>query len=198
MARIKGVSEQDTPEEVKVALQQMRSWANQMTGQKIERGVEPLEIYAHAPAQFAAMVAFSQAAGHVTGIDKRIQALAHLKAATMTHCAYCIDIGSYMSRQSGLTDEELLALPNYRTSPLFSEVEKLVLDYAVGMSRTPVDVPDELFDALKKHFDEKQLVELTHVIATENMYGRFNHALGVGAAGFSEGMVCAVPAGAAA
>jgi 4-carboxymuconolactone decarboxylase len=65
------------------------------------------------------------------------------------------------------------------------------------MSRTPVDVPDELFAALKKHFDDRQLVELTHVIAGENMAGRFDVALGVGAAGFSEGMVCAVPAGAA-
>jgi alkylhydroperoxidase family enzyme len=71
-----------------------------------------------------------------------------------------------------------------------------VLDYAVGVSRTPVDVSDDLFDALKKHFTDAQLVELTHVIAGENMAGRFNHALGFGAAGFSEGMVCAVPVGA--
>ena len=68
-----------------------------------------------------------------------------------------------------------------------------MLDYAVGMSSTPVDVPDELFEALREHFDDAQLVELTHLIALENMWGRFNLALGVGAAGFSDGMVCAVP-----
>ena len=62
------------------------------------------------------------------------------------------------------------------------------------MSRTPVEVSDELFAELRKHFDDAQLVELTHVIALENMRGRFNLALGIGAAGFSEGMVCAVPA----
>lgn len=61
------------------------------------------------------------------------------------------------------------------------------------MSRTPVDVPDSLFDQLREHFDDAQLVELTHFIAIENMRGRFNLALGIGAAGFSEGMVCAVP-----
>jgi alkylhydroperoxidase family enzyme len=72
-------------------------------------------------------------------------------------------------------------------------VEKLVLDYAVGMSRTPVEVSDALFGELRKQFDDGQLVELTHVIALENMRGRFNLALGIGAAGFSEGMVCAVP-----
>ena len=88
-----------------------------------------------------------------------------------------------------MTDKELLALPHYRTSPLFSAVEKLVLDDAVGMSRTPVDVPDDLFDQLKRHSADAQLVELTHVIAGENMTGRFNAALGIGAAGFNEGMI---------
>jgi alkylhydroperoxidase family enzyme len=68
-----------------------------------------------------------------------------------------------------------------------------VLDYAVGMSSTPVEVSDGLFAALREHFDDAQLVELTHLIALENMWGRFNLALGIGAAGFSEGMVCAVP-----
>ena len=68
-----------------------------------------------------------------------------------------------------------------------------MLDYAVGLSRTPVDVPDGLVAKLREHLDEGQLVELAHVVALENMRGRFNLALGVGAAGFSEGMVCAVP-----
>jgi alkylhydroperoxidase family enzyme len=68
-----------------------------------------------------------------------------------------------------------------------------VLDYAVAISGTPVDVPDTLFAHLREHFDEAQLVELTYIIASENLRGRFNLALGVGAAGFSEGMVCAVP-----
>jgi hypothetical protein len=61
------------------------------------------------------------------------------------------------------------------------------------MCRTPVDVPDELFARLREQLDEEQIVELTHLIALENLRGRFNLALGVGAAGFSEGMVCAVP-----
>ena len=94
--------------------------------------------------------------------------------------------------------EELRALPAYQTNELFSDVDKLVLDYATGMSATPVDVPDELFAKLRAHFDDEQLVELTHIIALENMRGRFNLALGVGSAGYSEGMTCAVPAMAAA
>ena len=67
---------------------------------------------------------------------------------------------------------------------------------AIGMSRAPVEVSDVLFVGLREHFDEGQIVELTHVIALENMRGRFNLALGIGAAGFREGMVRAVPASA--
>lgn len=121
-------------------------------------------------------------------------ALAELKTATLTHCEFCIDLGSQIARRWGLSDEELLALPAYRTSALFSDVDRLVLDYAVGMCHTPVDVSDALFTELRTHFDDAQLVELTHLIAVENMRGRFNVALDVGSAGFSEGMVCAVPA----
>lgn len=194
MARIKPVPEHEMPEEVKVALQRARSSVAQLTGRELEHAIGPQELCAHVPWLFAALGALGQAAGQLT-IDKRTRALAQLKAATMTQCEFCIDVGSYIWRLWGFTDEELLALPNYRTSPLFSEVDKLVLDYAVGMSRTPVVVSDDLFDKLRKHFTDAQLVELTHVIAAENMAGRFNHALGVGAAGFSEGMVCAVPAG---
>jgi len=133
------------------------------------------------------------ATAQLNRLDERLNVLAQLKAATLTSCEYCIDLGSQIARRSGLSDEQLLALPAYRSSPLFTDVEKLVLDYAVGMSRTPVDVPDGLVAKLLEHLDEGQLVELTHVIALENMRGRFNLALGIGAAGFSEGMVCAVP-----
>jgi alkylhydroperoxidase family enzyme len=94
----------------------------------------------------------------------------------------------------GFDHQEILALPDYRKSPLFAELDKLVLYYAVGMSRTPVDVPGDLFDRLRQHLDDGQIVELTHHIALENLRGRFNLALGIGAAGFSDGMVCAVPA----
>lgn len=195
MARIKSVPEHELPEEVRLALQEARSGMAQLAGCDLERATEPMEMLAHVPALFTAMRALGQASGQLTGLDKRTRALAQLKAATMTHCEYCIDVGSRISRMWGLTDEELLALPTYKTSPLFNEVEKLVLDYAVGVSRTPVEVSDELFDRLKQHFTDAQMVELTHIIAGENMGGRFNHALGVGAAGFSEGMICAVPVG---
>ena len=155
--------------------------------------IEPMNAYALLPRLLFAYGALEDATSKLHSVPERVKTLAELKAATLTNCEYCIDIGSQIARRAGLSDEELLALPRYRESELFNDLEKLALDYAVAMSRTPVDVPDELFGRLRDHFDETQIVELTHAIAIENMRGRFNLALGIGSAGFTEGMVCAAP-----
>ncbi|HEY1966532.1 MAG TPA: carboxymuconolactone decarboxylase family protein [Pseudonocardia sp.] len=193
MARIAGVSAKTAGPIVKIAYYFSRRQMGKLTGRQPERMIEPVEVFAYLPKLLMAYGRLEQATAKLDKLDERIGILAELKAATLTNCEYCIDIGSQIARRSGLTDAELLALPNYRTSPLFSELDKLVLDYAVGMSRTPVDVPDELFDRLRTHFDEPALVQLTYLIALENMRGRFNLAMGIGSAGFTEGMVCAVP-----
>jgi AhpD family alkylhydroperoxidase len=177
---------------VKIAYHFTRRSIAKLTGRETDRMLEPLEIYALTPVLFKGYAKLEQATAKLHRLDKRLHALAELKAATLTHCEYCIDMGSAIARRWGLTDAELLALPSYPSSPLFSELDKLVLDYAVAISRTPVEVPDELFDRLRQHFDDAQLVELTHHIALENMRGRFNLALGISSAGFSTGMVCAV------
>jgi AhpD family alkylhydroperoxidase len=194
MARIAGLQEGDAEEQVKLAYRYARQGMAELTGADAERGIEPLEMYAHAPALLAAVGTIEQATAELGRVDQRLKDLAELKAAMLTGCEYCIDLGAKVARRSSLSNEQLLALPRYQSSPLFNGLEKLVFDYAVGVSRTPVAVPDELFAALRAHFDDAQLVELTHVIALENMRGRFNLALGIGAAGFSEGMVCALPA----
>jgi len=165
----------------------------QLTGRQPAGMLGPVEAYARVPRLLVGYGIFEDATARLHRVPERLKLLAELKAATMTSCEYCIDIGSQIARRAGLSDAELLALPAYRGSDCFDELDKLVLDYAAGMSRTPVDVGDELFDELRSRLDDAQIVELTNVIALENMRGRFNLALGFGAAGFSEGMVCAVP-----
>ena len=193
MARIAGVSAREAGPYVKLAYFFTRRSLAKLTGCETEHMIEPLEMYAYLPGVLKGYAKLEQATAKLHRVPKRLHALAELKAAMLTQCEYCIDLGSQVARRWGLSDEELLALPSYRTSPLFSDLDKLVLDYAMGMSRTPVDVPDELVARIREHFDSAQLVELTHHIALENMRGRFNLALGIGSAGFSEGMVCAVP-----
>ena len=193
MARLPKVSDRDAGLGTKIAYYVMKRQFKRLTGHESEDMLAPIRVYAHIPKLLSGYGKLEQAVAKVHLLDLRHRALAELKAATTTRCEYCIDMGSRISRDWGLTDEELLALPNYRTATCFSDVDRLVLDYAAAMSRTPVQVSDELFDALREHFDVPQMVELTHIVALENLRARFNLALGIGSAGFSEGMVCAIP-----
>jgi alkylhydroperoxidase family enzyme len=135
---------------------------------------------------------FQQAVRKGHAVDERIKLLVELKGAQMIGCEFCVDLGSQICRNSGLSDEELLALPNYHQSDFFNEREKVALDYTVGVMRTPVEVTDELFARMREHFNEQQLVEITALLTVVNL-DRFNAAFGVGSAGFSDGMVCVLP-----
>ncbi len=84
-------------------------------------------------------------------------------------------------------------LSSYRESDAFSELEKIVLDYAVALTKTPADASDELVATLRKELDDRQLVELTALIAWENFRARFNRGFAVEAQGFSEGASCPLP-----
>ena len=98
-----------------------------------------------------------------------------------------------MGRTAGITEEQLRDLPVYKDSPAFSPLGKLVIEYAVAMTKTPVEVPDALFATLRREFSEAQLVELTAAIAWENYRARFEHALAIESQGFSEGAYCPLP-----
>jgi alkylhydroperoxidase family enzyme len=89
------------------------------------------------------------------------------------------------------------ALGEYATNSLFSETERLVLQYADAMTETPVEVSDALFAKLREKLTDAQLVELTSALAWENYRARFDHAFGVEAEGFTKGSYCAMPARAA-
>ena len=95
-----------------------------------------------------------------------------------------------MGRAAGITSDQIENLNRYSTDRNFSDIERLVLEYADAMSQTPVAVPDALFARLRERFDEAQLVELTSAIAWEGYRARFSHAFGIESENFSEGAVC--------
>ena len=84
-----------------------------------------------------------------------------------------------MGSDLGVSDEKILALDNYATSPLYDEKERAALEYADRITITDREVDDELFDRLRGFFDEDALVELTATIAWENSSSKFNRALRV-------------------
>lgn len=155
--------------------------------------MDPVRVFAHNPTVMLGYGMFEMATERSTRVPERIKHLALMRAATLAGCEWCLDYGSAVAAANDVPDEDLAALHAFEESDRFDELEKLVLRYATGMSVTPVEVPDELFDRLREHFDEAQLVELTNIIALENYRARFNWAFGLAGQGYAEGARCAVP-----
>jgi alkylhydroperoxidase family enzyme len=130
---------------------------------------------------------------HARTMPKEVKHLARTLAAMQMDCPWCLDFGMLESQQMGIHEEKLQALLDYRRSPLLSEQEVLVLRYAEAMSKTPVWVPDDLFATLKAHYSDRQLVELTFLIAWEQCVAHFNRALGIEADIVSGNGYCLVP-----
>ena len=156
--------------------------------------LDPLRVYAHHPKLMAGYGAHELAAERSHRVGTRLKELAALRAGMLAGCEWCCDFGSALSASSGAVDEaDMRAFSARRDADRFTELELLVLDYATAMSRTPVEVSDGLFERLREHLDEAQLVELTDIIALENYRARFNRAFGLAGQGFSDGADCVRP-----
>ena len=154
---------------------------------------EPVALMAHSPLLMNAYGGFEMAFERSKRAPRHLKLLVELKASALCGCEWCMDFGSSLAKESGITEEQLRELPNFRDSDAFDEDEKLVLEYAEGISRTPVAVPDEVFERLRRRFDEPQIVELTWAAAIENLRARFNWALGIESQGYADGAVCVRP-----
>jgi alkylhydroperoxidase family enzyme len=195
VARIDGVQPAEAGLKIKLVYWFMRKGMAKLNGRPPaggRSGIEPVEVWARQPKLLSGMGKFQQAVRKAHTVDERIKNLVELKGAQMIGCEFCVDLGSQICRNSGFSDDELLALPRYRQSELFTAREKAALDYAVAVMRTPVEVNDELFSRMTEHFSDEQLVEITALLTVVNL-DRFNAAFGIGSAGFSDGMVCVPP-----
>jgi AhpD family alkylhydroperoxidase len=158
------------------------------------RILEPVGVLAHHRAMLLGFSAIGLSLERFShSVDKRLKDLAMLRTSQLVGCEWCLDFGSKLAQDSGVPEQDLRELSRWRESERFDERDRIVLEYAEAMTRTPLEVPDELFERLRLHFDERQLVELTMAIGLENLYSRTNWALGIEGEGLSEGMYCAVP-----
>src|SRR6185437_1984667 len=133
MTRIQGVSKSEAGPMVRLVYRFGPRMMRKLTGRppQVGSGIEPIEIWAHQPKMMMGMGKFNQAVRKGRSVDERLKNLVELKAAQMIGCEFCVDLGSQICRNSGLSDDELLALPRYRQSDLFTDREKTALDYAV-------------------------------------------------------------------
>ena len=126
-------------------------------------------------------------------LDRGLKDLAVMAAAASIGCAWCMDFGYWESTmRHKVPAEKIRAVPHWRDSDVFTELERLVLEYAEAMTDTPPSVTDEMVARLTTHLSEAELVELTAIVAVENLRSRINSALGLTAQGFKDR--CELPA----
>jgi AhpD family alkylhydroperoxidase len=124
-------------------------------------------------------------------LPANIRDLAALEAASLIDCPWCLDFGSHVAARSGLDEEKLRHLHDWRASDAYDEDERLALEFAEQMSATPVEMDPRLVQRARERFGAKGFVELTATIALEHQRSRFNKATGATPQGWSR--VCALP-----
>lgn len=146
----------------------------------------PGAAMAHHPRMLLADVRFERSVARWDRVHADLKGLAVLAAAATVGCSWCIDFGYWVEHTRGLDPVKLRAVPTWRDSEVFTELERRVLGYAEAMSASPPRVSDEMVAELREHLDEAQLVELTMMVAVENQRSRFNDALGLTSQGFAD------------
>jgi AhpD family alkylhydroperoxidase len=121
-------------------------------------------------------------------IDPVLRSLVTVRVSQLNGCRFCVDLNSATLLRRGVDLEKVNALDNWQQSPLFTDTERIALEYAEAVTLRSSAIDDGLIQQLKSHLDEDAVVELTALIGFQNLSSKFNSALGVPPQGF-----CRVP-----
>ena len=171
MARVPLIEESDHPE-----------LAESIAKIKGARGGRLINIYRlmfHSPALANAWFELNQAVRYGTEIDGQSRELAVIRVAILNGVEYVQRAhGPAYALKEGLTPEQVAALSDWRGSQLFNAQQRALLAYTDAMTEH-IEVTDDVFNNARKHFSERQIVELTMLIGAYNMLTRFLKALKV-------------------
>jgi AhpD family alkylhydroperoxidase len=147
--------------------------------------LEPAKIWARVPALYLALAGFYAAIERRRSpIDAALRSLVQIRVSQINHCAFCIDLNASLSAQRSGSLDKALAVDHWRESEAFDTRERLVFEYAEAITLTDGQVTDALIAGLRQHFDEAALIELTALVAFQNLSSKFNAALDIPAQGF--------------
>jgi AhpD family alkylhydroperoxidase len=147
---------------------------------------DPLAAMAHHPRVLVTDARFETSLARWKRLDPTLKALAEMAAAASIGCTWCIDFGYWISTRRGIDPVKLREVPRWRDSDVYTDLERQVLAYAEAATSTPPAVTDEMVAELRRSLDDAALVELTMMIAVENVRSRFNSALGLTSQGFRD------------
>jgi AhpD family alkylhydroperoxidase len=108
------------------------------------------------------------------GLEASLIELVKIRASQINGCAFCIDMHTKDARAAGESEQRIYLLSAWRESPFYSERERAALEWAEAVTLIAEDhVPDEVFAAVRPHFSDEELVNLTLAISTINAWNRF-------------------------
>ena len=136
-----------------------------------------MEFWKIAPDAYKAMLGLDGYL-HGSGLAASLLELVKLRASQINGCAYCIDMHWKEARAAGESDQRLYGLDAWREAPYYDERERAALEWTEALTRiTDGHVPDAVFEAVRAHFSERELVDITWAAAAINAWNRMAIAM---------------------
>jgi AhpD family alkylhydroperoxidase len=147
--------------------------------------LESARLWGRLPRSFLALTLLYRTLDRkASPIDAGLRSLVQVRVSQINWCEFCVDLNGAAALERGVAPHQLEALGDHERAAAFTEREKAALAYAEAATDPARRVDDEIFARLRRHFDEQAILELTALIAFQNLSSKFNAALGVPAQGF--------------
>lgn len=131
-----------------------------------------LEIQKVAPEAYRAMRALTDY-GRSSGLEPKLVELVKVRASQMNGCAFCIDMHTKDARAAGETEQRLYGLTAWRETPFYSERERAALAWTEALTLiSQTHAPDDVYEEVRRHFSELEVVNLSMAIVTINSWNR--------------------------
>lgn len=138
-------------------------------------------VLAHVPSAVKHLPAMLLELREQRNVPYRYIELAIVAVSKLNECDYCVGHHAPLLAVEGVSPEGIARVLDYTGNPELTEVDKLVVEYAIAVTSTPQRIRDAMFERLRRHFSEAQIVELTLRIALCGFFNRFNDALQIDA-----------------
>ncbi|MGW0699821.1 carboxymuconolactone decarboxylase family protein [Streptomyces sp. NPDC002867] len=164
------------------------------TRRRFGKALDPLRALGHNRRVLFTDLRLEMSVARWKALDTDLKALATMASAASIGCSWCMDFGHWENRTRGMDARKVQDVPVWRNSDVYSPLERDVMEYAEAMTANPPEVTDELTGRLLAALGEEAFVELTAMVAVENLRSRINAALGLTSQGFKDH--CEIPAAA--
>lgn len=179
------------------SVEQLQWWQRLLFRRQIRRHGQPFVpalVWARVPALHAALTGFYAAfERRASPLPPALRSLVQVRVSQLNHCAFCIDLNIALAAERAGSIDKALSVERWRDDTRFDERERAALAYAEAITVTGAECGAALMTRLRTHFDEPALIELTALVAFQNLSSKFNAALDIPSQGLCQAPTPAAP-----